>query len=110
MRESRYHKGMLDTQPLTSPTARIARCCDSHADWPTLARHLCADFPLVNPADVLREVAVARSAVTGLMHDRSQMMLIGELISRNQLLLLSGERRETAHLDPQTHTGRGATY
>ena len=86
---------------------RLQRCCDAHDDWRTLAEHLIAAFPAVAAGDVLRELARARDAVVAFSLDDSDQFGVAELMTRHQLMLLSGEMREIARLDPERHV-RGA--
>lgn len=95
---------------MTSPTdLRLQRCCDSHDDWRTLAEHLVAGFPSVAAGDVLRELARARDAVVAFSLEGGEQFGVAELMTRHQLMLLSGTVREIARLDPERHVRSGDT-
>ena len=86
---------------------RLERCCDAHDDWRTLAEHLIAAFPGVAAGDVLRELARSRDAVVAFSLEESDQFGVAELMTRHQLMLLSGEMREIARLDPERHVRNG---
>ena len=44
-------------------TEPLARCCDAHDDWRTLAEHLVDDFTELAAGDVVRELGRAKTAV-----------------------------------------------
>lgn len=88
---------------------RLPRCCERHASWPQLTLHLALDFPSVAMADVIRQVDVARDVVELVGEPLEDALLTAELIARNQLMLLSGRRRDLASLDPQRHPRRRAS-
>jgi len=89
---------------MTSSTdLKLQRCCDSHDDWRTLAEHLVAAFPSIAAGDVLRELARSRDAVVAFSLEESEQFGVAELMARHQLLLLSGEVRDIARLDPERH-------
>jgi hypothetical protein len=92
--------------PTYVPTAKIVRCCDSHPDWATLGRHLTQDFPTVEPRDVLLALSQARWATQGFGLRDGEAVEAAELIARHQLLLLTGQIPDAAHLDPQVHPRR----
>jgi hypothetical protein len=79
---------------------RLPRCCERHRDWATLADHLARDFPELARPEVLRELATSRQAATMVGLTEDDALLIGELIARNQLLLLAGRSTDLARLDP----------
>lgn len=87
----------------TSDVERLARCCDTHDDWPTLAEHLVEDFAELTPADVARELTRAKSAAESFGLERAEQIAIAELMARHQLMLLSGRTQEVARLDPEQH-------
>lgn len=100
------------TQTTTSRTgnlhrdvSKIARCCDRHDEAETLVAHLIRDFPDLETRLVLREFERAWTAVQWLLH-ADEGLVTTELIVRNQLLLMTGERADHAHLDPQHHPSR----
>lgn len=85
-----------------------ARCCPEHPDWPTLAQHLCDDFPDATITDIVREVGRARDAVEGLGLSDDDAIETGEAIARNQLSLLTGRLVDVARLDPERHDRAGS--
>jgi len=93
----------------SSIDVRLQRCCDIHDDWRTLAEHLIEGFPSVAAGDVLRELARARDAVVAFSLDTSDQFGVAELMTRHQLMLLSGEVRDIARLDPERHVRGGDT-
>lgn len=86
-----------------STDLKLQRCCDSHDDWRTLAEHLVEAFPAVAAGDVLRELTRAKEAVVAFSLDESDQFGVAELMTRHQLMLLSGEVRDIARLDPERH-------
>jgi hypothetical protein len=93
----------------SSTDLKLQRCCESHDDWRTLAEHLVAAFPAVAAGDVFRELARSRDAVVAFSLDTSDQFGVAELMTRHQLMLLSGEVRDIARLDPERHVrGREA--
>ena len=96
--------GVRSLRVTTSSTdLKLQRCCDTHDDWRTLAEHLVEAFPAVAAGDVLRELARARDAVVAFALDEKDQCGVAELMTRHQLLLLSGEARDIARLDPERH-------
>ena len=87
----------------SSTDLKLQRCCETHDDWRTLAEHLVDAFPAVAAGDVLRELARARDAVVAFSLDENDQFGVAELMARHQLLLLSGEVRDIARLDPERH-------
>ena len=87
----------------SSTDLKLQRCCATHDDWRTLAEHLVEAFPAVAAGDVLRELARARDAVVAFSLDDSDQFGVAELMTRHQLMLLSGEVRDIARLDPERH-------
>jgi hypothetical protein len=83
----------------------IARCCESHPDWPTLAQHICDAFPTLSVADIARELRIARDAMDA-CDVGDDALVIAEVIARHRLMLAAGEITDAAKLDPQTHTSR----
>src|SRR3954447_4238794 len=100
---NRLHR--VRTLPVTTSSTdlKLERCCDSHDDWRILAEHLVEAFPAVAAGDVLRELARARDAVVAFALDEKDQFGVAELMARHQLLLLSGEVRDIARLDPERH-------
>ena len=68
-----------------------------------LAEHLVADFDSMPAGDVLQELARAKTAVTAFGLSESEQLGIAELMARHQLMLLTGEVRDIARLDPERH-------
>src|SRR4051794_972588 len=88
-------------------TERIERCCDSHPDWATLARHLASDFSRLPERQVIRELVRARRAVLVASLDQPDDLFIAELIARSQLRALAdGDLTDAARLNPQPHPRR----
>lgn len=87
----------------SSTDLKLQRCCETHDDWRTLAEHLIDGFPSVAAGDVLRELGRARDAVLAFSLDVSDQFGVAELMARHQLMLLSGEVRDIARLDPERH-------
>jgi hypothetical protein len=85
----------------------LRRCCESHEDWRTLAEHLVEEFPAIPAGDVVRELTRAKDAVVAFALDEPDQYGVAELMARHQLLLLTGEARDIARLDPERHV-RGA--
>ncbi|HMC72379.1 MAG TPA: hypothetical protein VKJ07_24710 [Mycobacteriales bacterium] len=81
----------------------MQRCCNTHEDWRTLAEHLVEAFPAVAAGDVLRELARSRDAVIAFSLEEREQLGVAELMTRHQLMLLSGEVRDIARLDPERH-------
>jgi hypothetical protein len=100
--------GLLMTTNATDLT-QLARCCEAHDDWRVLAEHLVADFPSVAAGDVVRELTRAKDAVAAFALDEADAFAVAELMSRHQLLLLTGEARDIARLDPERHVRGGST-
>ena len=86
-----------------SDLAPLPRCCPTHSDWPTLAEHLVRDFPQVASADVLRELTRSKDAVSAFGLDEVDQFGVAELMTRHQMLLLTGEVADAARLDPEHH-------
>ena len=87
----------------SSTDLKLQRCCETHEDWRTLAEHLVDAFPGVAAGDVLRELGRSRDAVVAFALEEKEQLGVAELMTRHQLLLLSGEVRDIARLDPERH-------
>jgi hypothetical protein len=96
---------MADPYPVDAPSAdeALPRCCQSHADWPTLTQHVIDTFPAIPIGDIVREVRRAKDAVDQVTLPDAEALEIGELIVRHQLMMRVGQAREAARLDPETH-------
>lgn len=81
----------------------LRRCCPRHDDWRTLAEHLVADFSTVAAGDVLRELARAKRAVAVFGLSDSDQIGVAELMTRHQLMLVTGAVPDIARLDPERH-------
>ena len=81
----------------------LRRCCTQHDDWRTLAEHLVSDFTSLPADDVLQELARAKRAVAVFGLSESEQVGVAELMTRHQLMLLTGEVRDIARLDPERH-------
>ena len=81
----------------------LRRCCSEHQDWRILAEHLVADFDVLPAGDVLQELARGKNAVTAFGLSGSEQLGVAELMTRHQLMLLTGEVRDIARLDPERH-------
>lgn len=89
--------------PQANESVAPIRSCDQHrADWPSAAQHLVDDFPDLPLVDVVRELRRAKDAIdeSGLDEDA---VAVGEIIARQQLLMLAGRVADAARLDPQRH-------
>jgi len=74
-------------------------------NWADLCADLIAEFPAIEPADVIEEVARSRSATELFgLNDAERIRATGT-IARNNLRLTSGEA-DLARLDPETHVRR----
>ena len=87
----------------SSTDLKLQRCCERHDDWRLLAEHLVDGFPGLAAGDVLRELTRARDAVMAFSLDDADQFGVAELMTRHQLLMLSGEVRDIARLDPERH-------
>jgi hypothetical protein len=86
----------------------MRRCCARHPDWAVLSEHLRADFPSIAPAEVVQLIADAQRITDRFRLEPADALEISELICRHQLMLLTGEIPDVAHLDPQIHRPRDA--
>lgn len=102
MAEPRYVDVTDDATVAPAPRA-VPRCCDTHRDWPTLAQHLVDDFPDVAIQDVVRELRRAKEAADKVALPAAEALEVGELIARQQLMLLTGRLDDIARLDPERH-------
>lgn len=84
----------------------LARCCESHPDWPTLSQHLLTDFTELTIDDIVREVQRAKAAVAEAGMTGRDALETGELIARHQLMMLAGRVGDIARLNPERHTRR----
>jgi hypothetical protein len=87
----------------TTDLTPLRRCCENHDDWRILAEHLVGDFGSLAAGDVVRELTRAKDAVAAFALDAPDQFAVAELMARHQLLLLSGEARDIARLDPERH-------
>ena len=83
--------------------APLRRCCSQHDDWQTLAEHLLTEFPTLLTGDVVQELARAKTAVAAFGLDEPEQLGVAELMTRHQLLLMTGAVRDIARLDPERH-------
>lgn len=60
------------------------------------------------PHDVLREVTRAKAAVDTVTLDGADGLVLGELIARNQLMLISSESANAARLVAETPRGQAS--
>jgi hypothetical protein len=74
-------------------------------NWADLCADLIAEFPAIEPADVIEEVARSRSATELFGLDNAERIRATGTIARNNLRLTSGEA-DLARLDPETHIRR----
>jgi hypothetical protein len=81
----------------------LPRCCESHADWRTLAAHLVDDFTELPAGDVVREIGRAKRATESFELEVAEQIGVAELMARHQLMLLSGRLVDSARLDPERH-------
>lgn len=101
------------SQTHSDPSARViiqpeplARCCESHPDWPTLSQHLLVDFAELSIDDVIREVRRAKDAAAETGMQGAEALETAELIARHQLMLLAGRIGDIARLNPERHVRR----
>ena len=87
----------------------MARCCDRHDDWRTLADHLVAEFTDLPPDDVAAQLSNAKRAVEEVAMGDGDQLFVAELIARQQLLQRAGRAPAIARLDPEVHAGRAAS-
>ena len=82
---------------------QLQRCCPSHDDWTVLRDHLVASFPTLDPLAVAEEVERARAAVERFGLPPPEGIDTAEMVVRNQLLLVTGERPDSSRLYPEIH-------
>jgi hypothetical protein len=87
----------------TTELQPLPRCCPSHPDWRTLAEHMVAEFPEIAAGDVVRELTRAKGAVEAFGLDDGDQLSVAELMTRHQLMLLTGQAPDIARLDPERH-------
>ena len=75
------------------------------SNWADLCADVVAEFPAIDPADVVEEVARARAATELFGLDNPERLRATATIARNNLRIMSGEA-DLARLDPETHTRR----
>jgi hypothetical protein len=87
-------------------TYDLTRQQASEGNWADLCVDLIGEFPTVDRAVVIEEVARARIAtgLFGLAIDK-QIQSSGAIV-RNNLRLMTGEEADLARLDPESHTRR----
>jgi hypothetical protein len=88
---------------------QLQRCCPRHDDWAVLRDHLIDSFPTLGPVAVSAEIERARAAVEQFGLPAEEAIDTAEMVVRNQLLVVTGERADTSRLDPEIHrrtTGR----
>lgn len=64
----------------------MERCCERHADWPTLTQHLIDAFPAIGLEEIVRAVAGAKTATDTMDYGGAEALVTGELLARQQLL------------------------
>jgi hypothetical protein len=77
----------------------------SDTNWADLCAEVIAEFPAIEPGDVIEEIARARSATELFGLDNAERIRATGTIARNNLRLTSGEA-DLARLDPETHSRR----
>jgi hypothetical protein len=82
---------------------QLERCCPHHGDWAVLREHLVASFPTLDPVAVVEEVDRAKAAVERFGLQPPEGIDTAEMVARNQLLLVIGERHDSCRLNPETH-------
>jgi len=92
--------------PIDADVKPIPRCCVSHEDWTTLARHVVNGFPQMAMSDIARELRMAKDVIDT-FDVGDDALEVAELIARHRLMLASGDAVDTAKLDPQRHDRRG---
>jgi hypothetical protein len=98
----------VSDKSLDAVTVRVRRCCRRHEDWDELAQHLIADFPTVAPETVLTQVTRAAAGCDEFGLAETDGRETAELITRYQLMLLTGELVDNARTDPQTARQRSS--
>lgn len=99
----------MTTVTAPNDTSPLRRCCPKHDDWRVLAEHLVADFTSLAAGDVLQELARAKNAVTAFGLSDSEQLGVAELMTRHRLMLVTGEVRDIARLDPERHVRMEST-
>jgi hypothetical protein len=82
---------------------QLERCCPRHDDWTVLRDHLITGFPTLDPVAVAMEVERARAAVERFGLQAEEGLDTAEMVVRNQLLLVMGERLDSSRLNPEVH-------
>lgn len=77
-------------KPLRVP---IPRCCPTHRDWPSLARHLLADLSDVPNGAIIDALLQARRAGELFQLEDADAIDCAELIVRHRVLLATGQLR-----------------
>lgn len=85
----------------------LDRCCGHHDDWSTLSEHLARGFPEVDSGDVVVQLGRAKSAVEHFGLSQADQIEVAELITRQQLMIISGRTTDVARLDPEQHRRSG---
>jgi hypothetical protein len=73
------------------PTALIPRCCATHSNWESLARHLIADFTDVPTHAIIDELSQAKRASELFELANQDALDCAELIVRNRVLIATGQ-------------------
>lgn len=82
---------------------RLPRCCPSHPDWPTLRDHLTSQFPTVAESQLEAELDRAAAAVILFDLIEDERLPTVELMVRHNLMLLTGQIKDSVRLDPESH-------
>jgi hypothetical protein len=82
------------------------RCCPSHDGWAELSQHLIDLFPAMRAPEVLDVVLRSRASVEAFGLPENEHLQTVEIMSRYQLMQLSGQVPDNARLKPEDHAGR----
>jgi hypothetical protein len=82
------------------------RCCPSHDGWAELSQHLIDLFPAMRAPEVLDVILRSRASVEAFGLPENEHLQTVEIMSRYQLMQLSGQVPDNARLKPEDHTGR----
>lgn len=78
---------------MTSPAlGRVRRCCPAHGDWPSLARHLVADFHDVPTGTVVAELQDAHDGAGFFRLELADALDCAELIVRYRIRSATSRR------------------
>jgi hypothetical protein len=80
---------------------------DSRAEeWAALAQTLVAEFPLIAAGEVVENITRNRQAVQAFGLAEAEHLAIVEVMTRHQLMQLSGQASDNARQQPEQHLRR----